>query len=269
MTRQPDTVKTCPERSKRPPPLALTLLEAPRTLAEKSKLYLSRPWLNRLPKGDGHPVMVIPGFTGGDGYNQPLIKFLQCQGYNAVGWNRGRNWGHGLLDPEILVNRVNQLYNQSGQSVSLIGHSLGGVYAREIAKLWPHEVRQVISIGSPIGGGRTSASYANSLYKLLSPHNGVDDDAKWPEAPPVPTTAIYSRTDGIINWRIALQSNGHERTENIEVYSCHNAMTVNAAVWYIINDRLLQPRAGWQPFTRKGLRRLLFPAPRWSASRSG
>ena len=261
MSKTPD-MHTKPPK---PPSWALTLLEPPRTLAEKIKLQLSLPFLNSLPRGDGHPVMVIPGFAGDDRYNLPLIKFLRRQEFYAVGWNRGRNLGHGLLKPDILVERVNKLYNQTGKSVSLIGHSLGGVYAREIAKLWPHEVRQVISIGSPFGGGRATASRANILYKMLSPHKGVDDDNHWPEAPPVPTTAIYSRSDGIINWRIALQSHGHPKTENIEVYGCHNAMTVNAAVWYVINDRLTQAEENWQPFAREGLETCVYPRPKWKA----
>ena len=229
-------------------------------------MRMSLPLLHQLPKGDSHPVMVIPGFAGNDHYNQPLIKFLKRQGYNATGWNRGRNFGHGLLDVDVLINRVNELYNMTEQSVSLIGHSLGGVYAREIAKLWPHEIRQVITLGSPFGGGRATASRANFLYNLLSPHKGNEDDSKWPEAPPVPTTAIYSRTDGIINWKIALQREGHSRTENIEIYSSHNGMTVNPSAWYVINDRLTQPEDDWCPFSQTmGIKQFAFPAPGWSA----
>jgi pimeloyl-ACP methyl ester carboxylesterase len=250
----------------RPPSYLLTALEAPRVIYEKSMLCIQRPWINRLPKNsDGHPVMVIPGFASNDADNQPLIDFINQQGYNAAGWERGRNFGHGLLDTDILVNRIKELYQLNQQRVTLIGHSLGGVYAREIAKLCPDEVRQVITLGSPFGGGRNTASRANILYKLLSPHSGADDDEKWAEAPTVPTTAIYSRTDGILNWRIALQKNGHQATENIEVYGSHSGMTVHPAIWYIINDRLGQDESNWQAFKVKGFIKWAFPKPAWRA----
>lgn len=252
-------------RKIRPPFPVLTLMEGPRSCFETSTLCMVHPVLKKLPKGDGHPVMVIPGFAGSDTYNYPLIRFLRAQYYNAHGWNRGRNFGQGLLDPEILIKRVQELYQETEQKVSLIGHSLGGVYAREIAKLWPQEVRQVITLGSPFGEGRETASFANKLHEWFSPHHSEQDTSYWHEAPPVPTTAIYSRTDGVINWRISAQRDGHKDTENIEVYSSHNGMTVNPAVWWVINNRLAQLEDYWQPFNRSDYQNQLFPTPCWPA----
>ncbi|HLS98499.1 MAG: alpha/beta hydrolase [Porticoccaceae bacterium] len=247
----------------RPPSLFLTLSDGPRAFAEQASLLAHLPWLYRAPRGDGHPVMIIPGFVGDDAYNKPLCRYLTKLGYHATGWNMGRNIGHGLLDPDVLITRINNLFNREGQPVTLIGHSLGGVYAREIARLWPHEVRQVITLASPFGDHRQRGSHANLLYRLLSPHGGEDDDADWSLAPPVPTTAVYTRSDGILDWRISLQCGGHERTENIEVHGSHTGLTLNPAVWYLLADRLAQAPGEWRPFARASWRGLVYPRPAW------
>lgn len=240
-------------------------LEGPRVMLESYSLCAAFPLLSMLPKGDGHPVMVIPGFAGSDNYNMMLIKYLQWKGYAATGWNRGHNFGFELLDLDILIKHVNELYNQTQQKVSLVGHSLGGIYAREVAKRWPHEVRQVISMGSPLGGGRKTTSRVKIIYDMLNPHHTEDDDRHWPEAPPVPTTAIYSHGDGIVSWQVSLQSDGHTQSENIRICGSHTGMTLNPAVWYIIHDRLALKEGEWRPFRKGKLNRLLFSAPRWGA----
>ena len=117
-----------------PPSLFLTLSEGARAFSERASLCGHLPWLRQAPTGDGHPVMIIPGFVGDDGYNKPLCRYLKRLGYHATGWNMGRNFGHGLLDPDVLIQHVNDLFKREGQPVTLIGHSLGGVYAREIAR---------------------------------------------------------------------------------------------------------------------------------------
>lgn len=250
----------------KPPNPLLTLSEIPRSVlaaAVSSRINQCMPI--EFPLGNGHPVLVIPGFAGSDKHNKPLIDFISSLGFYATGWNMGRNMGHGLLDPDILTTRVNELYNRTGQKVTLLGHSLGGVYAREIAKLWPHEVDQVITLASPFGEGRDKASHLNYIYKKISPHLGKDDDSLWATSPPVPTTAVYSRSDGVLDWRIALQQGGHKKTENIEVYSSHNGIPYNASVWYLLADRLSQNIDDWQPFHRKGWRKLAYPKPAWQA----
>ena len=255
-----------PSENLRPPNMLLTLSETARAMSEQSALFGSWPYLVNSPQGDGHPVIVIPGFIGRDIYNWQLIYHLRLLGYHATGWKQGRNVGQGLLDKNVLIDRVNKLFSRNQRKVTLIGHSLGGVYAREIAREWPDEVRQVITLSSPFGHERHTASRLNKLYNFISPHSGQDDDEFWRESPPVPTTAIYSRSDGIVNWRATLQKYGHEQSENIEVYGSHNGMTWNPAVWHVIADRLAQAPYDWQPFKRRGWRRIPFPKPAWQPS---
>lgn len=247
----------------KPPRWGLTLLEGPKSVSEGAGLICSLPYLKTLPKGDGHPVMVIPGFTGDNKYNLPLIRFLERQGYHATGWNQGRNFGHAPLNFPALIERVNELYETTGLKVSLIGHSLGGIYAREIAKLWPHEVKHVITLGTPFGKGREKASRVYSLYKLLGPNKKLIDESNWNEPPPVPTTAVYSRKDGIIDWQLSLLPTGSANSENIEIRGSHLGMTINPVNWYIINDRLRQSDNSWEPFQPQGWWRRFFPQPAW------
>jgi len=248
-----------------PPGWLLATADVPRAWGEAFTLLMLRLWFDRLPKGDGHPVMVIPGFAGDDTYNRPLIGFLRRLGYHAVGWKQGRNLGHSTLDPQRLGMRLAKLYEHEGRKVTLIGHSLGGVFAREAARRHPERVRQVVSLGSPIGPDRAGASALNTVYEALNRHPGQLDEHLWHMAPPVPTTAVYSKTDGVLDWRVCMQSDGHEHTENIQIYGSHNGMTLNAMVWILLSERLGRAAGDWQPFRAGGLLRLMYPRPAWEA----
>lgn len=245
-----------------PPSPFLALTEPHRATLEVLGLASLRGLLAGMPPGDGGPVMVLPGFLGSDGYNASLRRFLTQLGYKVHGWGQGRNLGPRGDVLEKLMERVGFLADRHGQSVSLIGHSLGGIFAREIAREDASLVRQVVSLGSPFGRGRNSGSYPARLFEALNPSDEItvsQEELHW--APPVPTTAVYTKGDGIVNWRTALQnglfSNG--LTQNIQVRGSHCGLTVNPAVWYILADRLRQPVDDWQPFRVSGLKRLLVP----------
>ena len=237
----------------KPPHWSLALTEAPRVLMEFASLTLGKPLLRKLPRGDGHGVMVIPGFMGDDALNQSLVNFLNELGYRASGWQMGRNLGPSSFSAEVLRVRLERLGRAGGGKVSLIGHSLGGIYAREIARKEPGTIRQVISLGTPFGKGRDTGNNASRLYKRLNPKGRTDQQPRTHRediaiAPPVPTTSIYTRGDGIVNWRTAIQTKDHHQTQNIEVIGSHCGLTLNPAVWYILADRLQQDEHSWQPF---------------------
>ncbi|GAB5414526.1 MAG: alpha/beta hydrolase [Congregibacter sp.] len=245
-----------------PPSPWLALTEPQRAALEALSLAAVRGLLKNMPAGDGNPVMVLPGFLGSDGYNAILRRFLSGLGYQVVGWGMGRNLGPRGDVLERLMARVADLADVHGKKVSLVGHSLGGIFAREIAREDPGLIRQVISLGSPFGRGRKSGSYPARLFEALNPDEEItvsQDELHW--APPVPTTAIYSKGDGIVNWRTSLQnfSFALRSTQNIQIRGSHCGMTVNPVVWYILADRLRQSEDSWQPFTASGLQRLLMP----------
>ena len=251
-----------------PPPSAwLALTEAHRAAVEIVSLKLSRAVLAKSPDGDGHPVMVLPGFLGADGYNAPFRKFLQKRNYDVHGWGLGRNLGprNGVVDR--LEESVNRLCDKHGGPVSLVGHSLGGIYAREIARLMPDSIRQVISLGSPFGEGRQTASYPARIFRALNPLDELPlDQELLADAPPVPTTSVYSHGDGIVNWLTSVQSNGHDQTQNIRIRGSHCGMTVNPTVWFLVAERLAQEAGAWKAFEPNKWASILYPAPSQDAT---
>ena len=221
----------------KPPSLALAITDAPRALVDAAVLKLSAPLLHRMPGAKGrHSVMVIPGFLGHDTGNGQLIRFLRDLGYHTIGWKQGRNLGPSSFSEERLTETLVRLADTGDGRVSLVGHSLGGIYAREIARTAPDAIRQVITLGSPFGQGHEQASNASRLYRQLNPG---DPEVQLSSAPPpVPITAIYTRADGIVNWRTSVQSGKHANVHNIEVLGSHIGLTMNSAVWYWVARKL-------------------------------
>jgi len=248
----------------RPPSRALFLSEGARALSEIAAYPYARAPLAAAARGDGHPVLVIPGFTASDASTQTLRNFLERQGWVPYGWELGRNLGPRPDLERQMVERLAAIRAEHGRAVSLIGQSLGGIYTRELARWAPQMVRQVITLGSPFGGTPGVSSNVQALYDEIT---GVPPDrlnaellATLDQAPPVPTTAIYSKADGIVSWRSCIQLEGH-RAENIEVPGSHVGMGFNALVLYAVADRLAQPEGEWRPFERHGWRRALYPEP--------
>jgi pimeloyl-ACP methyl ester carboxylesterase len=245
-----------------PPSLLLALTEAHRAALEILCLGVTRRTLNKIaPRGDGHAVMVLPGFMGGDGYNSAFRRFLSGINYAVHGWGMGRNLGprEGVL--EGLEKSLHDLAERSAGPVSLVGHSLGGIFARELARVYPEKVRQVISLGSPFGEGRMTASIPARLFTALNPPDQLPiDQDTLPFAPPVPTTAIFSKGDGIVNWQTTYQHDGHHaQTQSIRVRGSHCGMTHNPSIWLLVAECLAMDPEHWQPFERHSWRSLVYP----------
>ncbi len=223
------------------------------------------PVLSRAPKGDGHPVIVFPGLAASDGSTYPLRRYLDSLKYNTSGWNQGANFGarSGVL--EMAKRQVLDTVHATGQKASLIGWSLGGIYARELAKLLPDHVRSVITLGTPFAGSPKSTN-AWRVYELTSGRRIDSESGKYdlPAAPPVPTTSLYSRSDGIVAWKGSIQAPSHlnASTENVEVVASHMGIGLNPTAWWVVADRLSRQEGQWAPFERKGrLHGLIFPDP--------
>ncbi len=211
--------------------------------------------------------MVFPGLSANDVSTVPLRYYLQSLNYQPWGWEQGFNFGPrtGVIDEAR--SKLIDTYETTGRKVSLIGWSLGGVYARELAKELPHMVRGVITLGTPFAGSHKSTN-AWRIYELASGQNLERESANYdlPAAPPVPTTSIYSRTDGIVAWQASIQSPSpaNPHTENIEVRASHIGLGVNPSALWAVADRLAQAEGRWQPFARedKGrLHGLVYPDP--------
>ena len=228
----------------------------------------SSPFMRNAPRGDGHPVLVLPGLAAGDLTTIMIRRYLKGLAYQAYGWEQGRNVGPrpGVL--EACMERIGLLRARHGRRVSLVGWSLGGVYARELAKLLPDDVRVVVTLGSPFTGS-PKATNAWRLYQFVSGEREIDAErfAALREPPPVPTTSIFSRTDGVVAWQCSVEQES-AMSENIEVHASHVGMGVNPTALYAIADRLAQPEGAWQRFDRAahtGLKKMLFRDPQRSS----
>ena len=239
-------------------PNALLLALEGRAPWEFAASVAATPLLRRLPKGDNHRVLVFPGLAANDVTTLPMRTFLRDRGYRASPWKQGLNLGprEGVL--EACRDRLRELYQREQEPVSLIGWSLGGVYAREIAKEMPECVRCVITLGSPFSGP-PQATNAWWLFERVSGHPEPDAAmlAALRQPPPVPTTSIYSRSDGIVAWRCSLNP-ASALAENVEVVASHIGLGLNPLAMMAIVDRLGQDPKRWQPFAASGLRRWFF-----------
>ena len=239
-------------------PSALLMALEGRAPWEFAASVAATPLLRRLPRGDGHRVLVLPGLAANDLTTPPMRAFLRDRGYDALPWEQGLNLGPrpGVL--ETLRERMHTLRRADAARISLVGWSLGGVYARELAKELPDIVRCVITLGSPFAGP-PQATNAWWLFERVSGHPEPDAQmqAALRTAPPVPTTSIYSRTDGIVAWQCSLNPPG-PLAENIELHASHIGLGLNPLAMVAIADRLAQDPDRWAPFDTTGLRGLFF-----------
>jgi pimeloyl-ACP methyl ester carboxylesterase len=241
------------------------LTEPGRFVLEINRLLLAHPLLRRAQRGDGHTVMVLPGFLGADGSTATLRYYIRGWGYDTHGWGMGRNLGLRASDTEFenrLAERLGALVRRTGRKVSLEGWSLGGVLARELARACPDHVRQVITLGSPIGGDPKLTTIWR-VYEVAT--NTVLDSEELQQrvaqvmqpVPGVPCTAIYSKSDGIVPHHIARERET-PITENIRVAASHVGLGFSATVMHVIADRLAQPEGEWQPFRKTCWRRIFY-----------
>jgi pimeloyl-ACP methyl ester carboxylesterase len=212
------------------------------------------PFLMRAPKGDGHPVLTLPGFLASDLSMAPMRRYLREIGYDTHAWNMGRNIGGLARIRAALRDRLAEIHDSTGRKVSIVGWSLGGVYARDLALQAPDMVRYVVTLGSPFAND-VRATNATRLYEALSGET-VDDNPELRAAIsgdlPVPATSIYSRADGVVNWQTCLLRPS-DTSENIEVYlASHVGLGVNPAALWAVADRLAQAEGEFRQFDRSG-----------------
>jgi len=237
----------------RPPGLGLLLAEARGILEFNTSLLLS-PLLMRAPKGDGHPVLTLPGFLASDLSMAPMRRYLSDLGFQTHAWRMGRNTG-GLARMQTgLLDRLKEIHTETGRKVSVVGWSLGGIYARHLALQAPDMVRSVVTLGSPFAND-VRATNATRLYEALSGET-VQANSELQQAIagdlPVPTTSIYSKSDGIVNWRTCVLRPS-DTAENIEVrLASHVGLGVNPAALWAVADRLAQAEGHFLQFDRSG-----------------
>ena len=235
-----------------------------RTFFEAGSFAFSFPWLQAAAKGDGHPVLVLPGFLASDFSTKLLRTFLKSRNYKAYGWSLGRNLGRHS-HPETacgpaIIKRLHDIHQWHGEKVTVIGWSLGGIYARELSRLHPEMVRQVVTMGSPFCNNQR-ANHATKIFETTSGYKLSDMCPilikNMPLPPPVPSTSFYSKSDGITAWQCCVEQ-ASEFTQNIEVVCSHMGYGHHPAVMWAIADRLAQADGEWQPFEAKHVQKLVY-----------
>ena len=245
------------QRRLRPPSKLLWLAEY-RALWELGFSLTAAPLLLTAPRGDGHPVLVLPGFLVSDISTTLLRRYLSVLGYDAHGWELGRNFGGVARMRRQLRERLGEIHLRSGKQVSIVGWSLGGVYARDLALAMPDAVRSVITLGSPFSRD-PNASNISTIYEAVSGEGPWDNGEQIThefdairEDLPMPATSIWSKVDGIVSWRSSVLKANHY-AENIEVIGAsHVGLGANAAVLWAVADRLAHPAGTFAPFAKSG-----------------
>lgn len=229
------------------PSFALLLTEPLRALFDYAASHVGTP-ARRL--GDGHPVIVYPGLGGGALTTSHLRSYLAQSGFSVCDWGNGVNTGpDGDFDSWLggLEQRIDELHALHGRKVSLVGWSLGGIYARELAKRAPDKVRQVITLGTPFSA-LGEANHASLVYRLLNGDTSQltpQMQARLRRCPKVPTTAIYSRSDGVVCWQGCVEKDG-PLSESIEIAASHLGMVSHPAVLRTVAERLAQREGRWR-----------------------
>jgi hypothetical protein len=248
------------------PSAGLFLTEPVRGVVDLAALLVAAPALAAAPRGDGHGVLVLPGLLASDTSTLPLRGFLGWLGYDVRGWDLGRNRGPTEEVLAALPRALLAHARRTGHPVTLIGWSLGGIYARELARRNAKHIRQVITLGSPFAlTDPRRQSRVNRPYQRLRHLHA--DDARLPRpeqrARPigVPSTAVFSRLDGIVSWQACVEPET-ERHQNVEVRCSHLGFGVDPATLWLIADRLAVPAGQHRPFRPPPLLRPLYPTPR-------
>ncbi|MFK7958798.1 MAG: esterase/lipase family protein [Lysobacterales bacterium] len=260
------TRKVKPSQNTQPPSLILLAMEGRVALdaASMAPMFALRRFL---PRGDGHPVLFLPGFLTSSSATWPLRRYFAGLDYASHRWKLGTNLGYSEELRGKIGDRIANLHRRYGKKVSLVGWSLGGIYARELARDMPESVRQVITMGSPFRGAPETTNILR-LYNYVT-QNSLDADRELLDGiatpPPVPTTALYTRSDGIVAWQGTVENSRRRDVQNIHVGGPHVGLGFNARALIALADRLAQPEDNWQRFEPRGMMKMLFQShyPQW------
>lgn len=224
-----------PGAALRAPSRSMMAIELPRAAWGLAEFAWQRRSLLAGRRGDGRPVLLLPGLFNTDRSNVFLRRYLNDLGYRTYGWRLGRNFGQRSIgrDGEKLIARIEAIAGETGEKVTLVGVSLGGIMARFAAQRRPDLVREVITVSSPFAG----PARATNVWRAFELVSGERVDsaevlklARECAAPlPVPATAIWSASDGLVNGQ-ACRAPGHPGMRDIEVRSSHIGVQWRASV---------------------------------------
>ena len=252
-------------------PSALSSLLEVRAFFEMASLPYALPMLMQAPRGDGHPVLLLPGFMGSESSLIALELFLRSRGYDVQAWGLGRNVGFQPGHASAIEQKIRYVHHQTGRKLSLVGWSLGGVFALYGAYQASECVRNVITLGSPVtvdASGTAVPPLLKALYRLVAHPMGSAAHSMQPRAKTmregkplaVPLSCLYSLSDGVVPPQEATLDGDPRLQENIRVWGSHVGLGFNPLVLQIVADRLAQPEGQWQPYVPSGALGMLHQA---------
>ncbi len=221
-----------------PPPRSRAIYEA-LSWIEFPRLLMNSPDLLTRPRGNGGRVLVFPGFGAGDYSTAVIRQYLNYLGHSTTGWQRGVNNGDVMNLLAELTYRVRTESEHLGEKVALVGWSLGGYLAREVARELPNRVSQVVTMGSPVVGGPKYTMVARAFQGRGEDLDLIEQAVAWRERVPlrVPVTAIYSKQDGVVAWEACIDHKS-DCVEHVEVRSSHIGLGFSPDVYRIVAERL-------------------------------
>ena len=228
----------------KPPHLVNVLLES-RLLLEWPSMALMHKFLPKRIEGENHPVLLLPPFLWTDAINVFIRKYLTRQGFTTYKWELGINLIRAH-DVPPLEQKLDVLFKQHKEKISLVGWSGGGILGKVLANRHPDKVAQLITIGTPIWGLENMKTFASVVHQRLggnpAPKKKNEDFYEELSAiPDVPITCIYTKTDGIVPWKHCLEvASLRPDIQNIEVFGSHNGLGANATVLLAVAQALHQ-----------------------------
>ena len=221
------------------PPSNIRLFNEAFSWLEFPRLFLHAPDLLTQVRGKGERVLVFPGFGAGDFSTLILRQYLAYLGYNSAGWQQGINTGDVMVMIRTLTDAVRKQVQDTNAPVILVGWSLGGYLAREVAREVPNHVSQVLTLGSPIIGGpkytRVAALFKDNGLSLDMIEQAIASRDK--QLLQMPITNIYSKNDGVVAWEACIDHKSPD-VEHFEVRSSHLGLGISADVFRIIARQL-------------------------------
>lgn len=231
-------------------PSLLGLALEGRAVLEWASHFALKPWLERGERGDGHPVLVLPGLLTNDWAMAPMRDFLTQAGFTPYPWEQGVNVGPRARVLATLEKRVRALARRHGEPVSVVGWSMGGAMAMALAARLPDKIRCVITLGSPLSGRREHSSIS-SVYERLS-GLAIDDPQLQALAkghPQVPTTSLVSKGDGVVCWESGVLEGSRKHETVLIKTASHLGLPVHPVALWVVADRLAQRPTRWRRFS--------------------
>lgn len=225
-----------------------------RVFIEFKNYFKCLPELENNYLGNGDTVLVFPGFLVGDIGTLLMRNFLNDIGFNAKPWKLGINRGPTRKVLVGVRDRIKELTDIAGEKISMVGWSLGGIYAREEAKENPDHIKLIITLGTPFAKGLNTQTVGGYFKNAgIDGLNSLTSKKinQLHVSPPQPYTSIYSKRDKVINWTTCVDNNYKDRKESIEVDSSHFGLCHNCSSLEIIADRLNQDLDNWKPYKKK------------------